>query len=278
MEKGNTPATQFPHLFEGLGKLEGEYSIQLEEGAQPFAVHTPRRVPIPMMQSVKEELERMQEMGVIERVTEPTSWCAGMVVVPKANGKVRICVDLTKLNASVKRERHLLPSVEQVLAQVAGSKFFSKLDANSGFWQIPLSPDSSLLTTFITPFGRFFFRRLPFGITSAPEHFQRRMQEILEGLDGIAGLMDDILVHGKTQEEHDQRLQKALQRISDAHLTLNKEKCLFSVNWVKFLGHIIDQYGIHPDPEKVSAITNVPQPKDVGGGGGGGGGGVYAAS
>ena len=188
-----------------------------------------------------------------------------MVVVPKANGKVRICVDLTKLNASVKRERHLLPSVEQVLAQVAGSKFFSKLDANSGFWQIPLSPDSSLLTTFITPFGRFYFRRLPFGITSAPEHFQRRMQEILEGLDGIAGLTDDILVHGKTQEEHDQRLQKALQRISDAHLTLNKEKCLFSVNWVKFLGHIIDQYGIHPDPEKVSAITNVPQPKDVGG-------------
>ena len=199
MEKGNTPTTQFPHLFEGLGKLEGEYSIQLEEGAQPFAVHTPRRVPIPM------------------------------------------------------------------LAQVAGSKFFSKLDANSGFWQIPLSPDSSLLTTFITPFGRFCFRRLPFGITSAPEHFQRRMQEILEGLDGIAGLTDDILVHGKTQEEHDQRLQKALQRISDAHLTLNKEKCLFSVNWVKFWGHIIDQYGIHPDPEKVSAITNVPQPKDVGG-------------
>ena len=108
-----------------------------------------------------------------------------MVVVTKSQGKVRICVDLTKLNQSVCRERHILPSVDQSLAQISGAKVFSKLDANSGFWQIELSKESALLTTFITPFGRFCFNRLPFGITSAPEHFQKRMSEILTNLDGV---------------------------------------------------------------------------------------------
>ena len=119
-----------------------------------------------------------------------------MVVVPKLNNRVRICVDLTKLNESVCRERHPLPAVEQTLAQIAGARVFSKLDANSGFWQIPLSADSAPLTTFITPFGRYHFNRLPFGITSAPEHFQRRMQHILGDLRGVVCLMDDVLVHG----------------------------------------------------------------------------------
>ena len=125
---------------------------------------------------------RTEKMGVITSVEEPTEWCAGMVVVPKSQGKVKICVDLTKLNNSVCRERYPLPAVEQTLAQIAGACVFSKLDANSGFWQIPLARESSLLTTFITPFGRYRFNRLPFGISSAPEHFQRRMAALLKGL------------------------------------------------------------------------------------------------
>ena len=131
-------------------------------------------------------------------------------MVPKSQGKVRICVDLTKLNQSVCRERHILPSVDQSLAQISGAKVFSKLDANSGFWQIELSKESALLTTFITSFGRFCFNRLPFGITSAPEHFQKRMSEILTNLDGVVCQMDDILVFGKSYHEHDQRLRAAL--------------------------------------------------------------------
>ena len=105
------------------------------------------------MQSVKEELERMEQLGVITKVEQPTDWCAGMVVLPKPSGKVRIYVDLTKLNESIHRERHPLPMVNQVLAQLSGATIFSKLDANPGFWQVPLSPDFALLTTFITPFG-----------------------------------------------------------------------------------------------------------------------------
>ena len=256
---------KFPKLFEGLGKLKGDYTIQLEDRVQPSALGTSRRVPIPLMKAVKEELTRMEDQGVIAKVNEPTDWCAGMVVVPKKNGKVRICVDLTKLNRSVKRERHPMPAVEQILAQIAGAKVFTKLDANSGFWQIPLSAESALLTTFITPFGRYCFHRLPFGISSAPEHFQRRMSEVLSGLEGVVGLVDDVLIYGKTQEEHGQRLHPVLKRIEEANLTLNRQKCEFSVNRVKFLGQVIDHSGVHPDPEKVQAIQEMKPPEDVSG-------------
>ena len=181
---GLSPREEFPSLFQGLGKLEGDYKIELRDDAEPFSLSTPRRVAIPLLKSVQRELDRMEKMGVIAKVNQPTEWCSGMVVVPKANSKVRICVDLTRLNQSVKRERHPLPAVDQTLAQLAGAKVFTKLDANSGFWQIPLSPASALLTTFITHSGRYHFRRLPFGISSAPELFQRRMSEALHGLSG----------------------------------------------------------------------------------------------
>ena len=168
-----------------------------------------------------------------------------MVVVPKEKGKVRICVDLSRLNQSVKRELHPLPVVDQVLAQLTGAKVMSKLDANSGFWQIPLSPESAKLTTFITPFGRYCFHRLPFGISSAPEHFQRRMSDILTDIPGVVCMMDDILIHGKTREEHDVHLRDVLNRLQDAGMTLNKEKCQFALTSLKFLGHIIDSDGIY---------------------------------
>ena len=156
-----------------MGALGVEYHIQLKHDAKPYALTTPRRVAIPLMPKVKQELTRMENMGVITKVDNPTDWCAGMVVVPKPNGNIRICVDLTKLNNSVCRERHMLPSVEQILAQIGDSTIFSKLDANAGFWQVKLSKESALLTTFITPYGRYCFNRLPFGITSAPEFFPK---------------------------------------------------------------------------------------------------------
>ena len=216
-------AKKFPELFEGLGKLEGDYKIVLQENARPYALSTPRRIAIPLLPKVKAELERMEEMGVVRRVSEPTNyWCVGMVVVPKPGGRVRICVDLSRLNESVCRERHPLPAVEQTLAQLAGARVFTKLDANSGFWQIPLAQESAPLTTFIRPFGRFCFNRLPFGITSVPKHFQRRMSEVLQDAEGAVCLMDDILIHGKSQEEHDWRLLEVFHRFKKAGITLNE--------------------------------------------------------
>lgn len=134
----------------------------------------------------------MEDEGIIKNVTQPTEWCAAMVPVLKPNKReVRCCADLRRLNRAVKREKYVLPTVEEIMPRLAGSKVFTSLDAASGFYQIPLHEDSIRLTTFITPFGRYAFRRLPFGIPSAPEIFQRKMSETLEGLEGTEVYMDD---------------------------------------------------------------------------------------
>ena len=119
-----TVRAQFPMLFSGLGKMQGEYNIVLKPGAKPFSLSTPRRISLPLLPKVKEELDRMEQQGVISKVEAPTDWCAPMVVVPKRTGKVRICTDLTELNKSVRRERHPLPSVEHTLGQLASPSVF----------------------------------------------------------------------------------------------------------------------------------------------------------
>ena len=161
------------------------------------------------------------------------------------------------------REVHPLPKVDETLAQLSGAKLFSKLDANSGFWQIPLSQNSQHLTTFITPFGRYCFNKLPFGISSAPEHFQKRMSAILTGLDGVVCQMDDVLVHGRDATEHDARLMRALEQIKKAGATLNKDKCQFGKERIEFLGHVIDANGISADPNKLSALVEMKKPENI---------------
>uniref|UniRef100_A0A5S6QFE8 RNA-directed DNA polymerase n=1 Tax=Trichuris muris TaxID=70415 RepID=A0A5S6QFE8_TRIMR len=254
---------EFPELFDGLGLLEGEYNIQLKADAKPHALTVPRRVPLHYRGMLRDQLNQMVSDGVIRPVTEPTDWCSGIVVVPKKDGaSVRICVDLTELNKGVRRSLLTLPSVEEELALLSGAVVFSKLDANAGFWQVRLSKESSLLTTFITPFGRFCFNRLPFGISSAPEYFQSRMNDILAGLPGVLCHMDDILVFGSSRQEHDRRLRDVLERLRSKGLTLNA-KCQFGRNSLTFLGHVISAKGVLPDPSKVEAIANMPPPVDV---------------
>ena len=184
-------------------------------------------------------------------------------MVPKKTGEVRIYVNLKSLNANVLREVHPLPAVDETLAQLTGAVIFSKLNANSGFWQIHLSLSSRPLTTFITPFGRYCFNKLPFGITSAPEHFQKRIGAILEGLEGVLCLMDDVLVFSRTKAEHDKKLFAVLQRFQNAGITLNTDKCEFWHDKLTFLGHIVSKEGISPDPAKMVAIKNMDPPTNV---------------
>ena len=205
----------------------------------------------------------MEAEGVISKVNEPTPWCAGIVAVPKKSGAVHICLDLKRLNQSVMREVYPLPKVDETLAQLSGATVFTCLDANSGFWQIPLSTDSQLLTTFITPFGRYCFNKLPFRISSAPKHFQMRMSRILGGLAGVVCQMDDVLIFGRNREDHDVRLEAALTRIKSAGITLNEDKCLFGQEKIQFLGHTIDKNGITADPSKVTAITEMKTPENI---------------
>ncbi|XP_064483051.1 uncharacterized protein K02A2.6-like [Ornithodoros turicata] len=257
-----SPFEEYATVFQGLGVLQGDYDTKLAPDARPFALSSPRRVPLPLYQKTKEELQRMEKLGVITPVMEPTAWCAPMVTVPKKSGGIRLCIDFTQLNRYVLREFHPIPSVEHSLAMLKNAKVFSKLDANSGFWQIPLSEQSKHLTTFITPFGRYSFNRLPFGISSAPEHFQKRVATLLKDLHGVLCHMDDILIWGANQIEHDHHLEAVMTRIQEAGMSLNKDKCICSVSQVTFLGHIVDGSGIRPDEEKVNAILKMTSPTD----------------
>ena len=268
VEEVNTGPTDFkaesPALFNGLGKLKTECHKTLRPDAIPFCLYNPRKIPHPLIPKVKSQIETMLQQGVISPVTAPTEWCGGIVPVLKPNGSVRICVDLTHLNKTVQREIHPTHSEDENLAKLGDSKIFSKVDANSGFWQIPLDDESKLLTTFFTPFGRFCFNRLPFGISSAPKIFQRSMSKILEGSKGTLCQMDDVLIHGVDQSEYDGRVRAVLHRLQEAGLTLN-DKCEFSRSSNRLLAHIIDSSGLHVDPQKTTAVTQFPVPSDVAG-------------
>ena len=251
-------------LFEGLGKVSREYSITLKEGATPYALYVPRPIPFPLIKATDEALQQMVDNKVITKVEdEPSLWVAPMVVVPKpGQKKVRICTDYTQLNKFVVREIHPMATVENSLGKLGDGKVFSKIDANSGFFQIPLSDDSSRLTTFLTHRGRYRYLRLPQGLASSPEIFAAEMNRILEGIDGVIVHMDDVLVYGKDQTEHDGRLEQVLQRIKAAGMTLNKDKCKFGEKSVQFLGYVIDGNGINAGP-RIQGIIDFPVPTDI---------------
>lgn len=254
-------ARDYLDLFDGVGCMaKQEYTIRLQDGAQPYAQATARKIPYQLYDKVRLELQRMLQLGVITEVTEPTSWVSPMVIVPKKNDSVRICVDYTKLNQSVQRERFQLPLAGEIFAKLHGAKFFTTLDAATGFWQIPLTESCSSLTTFITPFGRYRFTRLPFGISSGPEVFHRSMQQVLEGIEGADCFIDDILVWGATKEEHDLRLRKVFEKLRDNNVKLQPLKCVFRRQEVTYYGHVISDLGVKPDENKVKAISEMKPP------------------
>ena len=256
------PVKRYANVFEGLGIMPGTFRINLRGDAAPRRLFSPRPIAAGLREQAKAEIDKMLEMNVIEPVEEPTDWCSGLTIAPKPNGKIRMCIDLTALNKSVQREVYPLPRISDMLTRLSEGRVFSKLDANSGFWQIKMDSNSKLYTTFVTPWGRFCFKRMPFGISSAPEFFQREMEKILHGLEGVVCMMDDVLVFGSTPAEHWDRLKKVLGKISASGMTLKKEKCEFARSEVKFMGHIISAAGIKPDPDKVKAILELEPPRN----------------
>ena len=234
--------------------------IHMDENAKPYAVNVARRIPFPIMEKVKAELQRLERHNVIRPVNEPSEWCAPIVPVVKKNGSIRITVDYKQLNKSVKRQQYMLPNLEDIAPKLAGAKVFSSLDAASGYYQIPLDEASARLTTFISPFGRYCFQRVPMGISAAPEIFQKKMAELLEGKENCEVIMDDILIHGKTMEEHDRCLNAVLETITASGLKLSKEKCQLRKEKLLYFGHIVGPEGIQANPEKVKAVQDMKIP------------------
>ena len=255
---------EYKDVFEGLGCLPGEYHLEIDPDAQPVK-HTPRRIAIPLKAEQKAHIETLEKMEVLKKVTEPTEWISSQVIVRKGS-KLRLCTDPKDLNKALKRSHYPMPTIEEILPELAKAKVFSVADAKNGFWQVKLDEASSYLTTFWTPFGRYRWLRMPFGIATAPEEYQRRQHEVLEGLSGIHVIADDILItgQGETQEEalpdHDRNLVALLQRAREVNLKLNPKKLKLRLNEIPYIGHLLTPDGVKPDPEKVRAVQDMPQP------------------
>lgn len=245
-----------------FGTLPRTHDMKVNEDVTPIVV-PPRKIAHAMKSKVKAKLDKMQAEGIIAKVEEPTEWVSGMVIVEKPNGDIRVCIDPKQLNKAIKRQHHKMPTTDEILAEMADAKFFSKVDASSGYWQIKVTHESSNLLTFATPWGRYKFLRLPFGIHSASEVFQVEVANIIAGLSDCVNLQDDIIIWGKTKEEHDSNLEKVMNRILESGLKLNREKCVFGVTEMTFLGHIVSADGVKPDPEKIKAIIKMDVPKSI---------------
>ena len=254
---------QYKPLFEGLGCIAEPYHIKVKEGAVPV-VHAPRKLPMSLRERVQDELSSMEKKGIIQKVEEPTPWVNSMVVNEKKSGKLRICIDPRDLNKVIEREPYQLPTQQEITSRLAGARYFSKLDATSGYWQIPLEEESSYLITFNTHMGRYRFRVIPFGIVCAQEVFHRTIDEKFRNMKGVETVIDDFLIWGKTLEEHDRNLKKCLDRIKVFGLTLNQDKCEFRLTEIEYLGEKLTQNGILPDEKKISAILDCRTPQDKG--------------
>lgn len=252
---------EYADVFQGIGEFPGECNFRVNPDITPVAC-PPRRIPIALRGRLKDELDSMERNDIICKVTEPTDWVNALVVVEKPKtGKLRVCLDPRPLNKAILRPHYPLPTLEDVITKLAGARYFSVLDARSGYWTIKLSHESSLLTTFNTVFGRYRFLRLPFGIISAQDEFQRRVDETYEGLTGVAAIVDDVLVFGKTRQDHDRNLRAMLQRTKERGVRLNPDKCHICVSEVSYFGHTLSHEGLKPDPQKVKAVQEMQPPR-----------------
>lgn len=259
---------EFPDVFDGQIKvMPGEtFKIVLSESATPFCVNAPRTIPFPYKEKLRQELELLQEQGIIAPQKEPTDWCAPIVVTPKKDGdRIRLCVDLSKLNRYVKRERYQSTTPALAVADIAKSKaqFFSVFDAMKGYHQCPLDEKSQLLTTFITPFGRYKYLRAPFGISSISEHYDRRMAEAFDGLSQFRRIVDDTLVYDTDKGQHVERVRQFLQRCKERGISLCKEKFKFCLEAIDFAGFHLSKDGYRLSPDITKAITEFPTPASI---------------
>ncbi|XP_030039191.2 uncharacterized protein K02A2.6 [Manduca sexta] len=252
----------YSDTFEGLGCLPHKAHLHIDTSITP-KICPVRRIPYALHSKLKVELDRMEHLQVIEKVSKPTEWVNAIVPIEKPNGQLRICLDPRSLNKAIKRPHFPYPTLDDLRSKVAGAAVFSKLDANSGYWMIKLDAESSELCTFNTQFGRYKFLRLPYGINSSGEIFHKVMNDLFGELPGVLIFVDDILVYGSNQNEHNERLENVFKKAREVNLKFNKSKCLFDKSEVAYIGHIFNKEGIAPDKSKVEAIIDMPRPENV---------------
>lgn len=233
--------------------------IKIDPDVVPVAQRY-RKIPIHLEEEVDKQLDDLLRRDIVEMVNTPSRWVSPLTLAMKNDGSFRLCVDMREANKAIIRERHPLPTFDDICPLLAGSTIFSTFDVKSAFYQLEISEESRYITTFITKRGLMRFKRLIFGICNAPELFQKIFEQILAGLDGVINFMDDGIVFGKNQEDHDRKLKAALKRLKDFNVELNEEKCKFGKTELVFMGHVISKDGIRPCESSIDTLNRFRLP------------------
>ena len=218
--------------------------------------------------SLREELDQYTTLGIIAPVKEPTP-AFGLAVATKKSGALPVCIDPSRLTESLKRETYQIPVLDEILPELAQTKVFSSVDLRSGCCHCVLDKESSLLTTFATPFGRYRWCPLPFGLSVSSEIFQKRINQAPEGLNDVLNIADDILVYGvgntieKANADHNRNLEALLKRCCERNIALNRDKLKLQRKEVSFMGHVLTGNGVKIDPDKARAVQDMSRPEDV---------------
>ncbi|XP_046612225.1 uncharacterized protein LOC124301349 [Neodiprion virginianus] len=263
-------AIEFNHLFFLPGDTLGHTNLisHTIPTTNDAPIHTKQyRHPRVHKDEIQKQVTKLLDQNIITHSSSPYN--SPVWIIPKksdASGekKWRMVIDFRKLNEKTIGDAYPLPNIVDILDQLGSAKYFSTFDLASGFHQIPMDPDHSAKTAFSTPHGHFEYTRMPFGLKNAPSTFQRLMDQVLSGLQGtdMFVYLDDIVIYSRSLEEHETKFRKLMKRLSDAGLTLQPDKCEFLRKEVAYLGHVITQNGLKPNPEKISAIKNYPVPKN----------------
>jgi len=250
---------------EQIGSFPKWKDVQIRLSIDPTVVPVKqpmRRVPTALEHKVNAKLEEALKFDIIEPVTGPSAWISPVVIVFKECGDIRMCLDMRRANKAIKRENYPLPTFDSLMTKLKNAKYFSRLDLKNAYHQLELDVASREITTFITHRGLFRYKRLLFGVNSAPEIFQRLMEEMLAQCPNAINYIDDVIVFGNTLEEHDMALSAVKDVFVGRNVMLNEEKCVWRTTKLKFLGHILSDKGIEADPGKIEIIQNFREPKN----------------
>ena len=233
-----------------------EHEIRIME--RQLKPHCQRRVPVHLVEEVERQTRDMLEAGIIEEADSPYN--SPVIMVKKANGKFRFCVDFRQLNEITINHAIYVPSASEIFDQLQNAKLFTVIDLRSGYWQVPICKDDRDKTAFTVANMQYRFKRMPFGLSGAPFTFRRLMIRLLDGLENVVVYGDDIVVFGSNIKEHTEQLRKVLQRISEAGLRVNRSKSQIAKETVTLLGHIVGRGEIRPIPEKLSQLKKIDAP------------------
>jgi len=238
------------------------HKIRLKANARPIKQKYYRLTKL-KSDILKEEIAKLIKKKLIE--PSYSEWSSPIVLIPKPNGKWRLCIDYRKVNDVTEKDSYSLPNIDEIFDSLDGARFFSTLDLYSGYHQILMDPESVEITTFTTKFGNYQFKVMPFGLTGAPATFQREMNKILFPFIGkfVYNFIDDVLIYSKTKEEHIEHLRQVLNVFKENELKINIEKCTFMKEEVEVLGHKVSSKGLSPLDSKVEAIKNWKAPENV---------------